>query len=147
MFENPRRGRKARNFTTNVPKILDLKSPSDQIFSRKLPLGVPDSNHQRRPYFWEAQMNSSISPSSRQASCNATRNLLVDVWSGKLDELTLPRPLRWSSIPFLFFVALVPNFSTNSQGNTCFAGFIFWSFFVFLEQNVLHFLVIFELKK
>ena len=25
MFENPRRGRQARNFTTNVPKILDLK--------------------------------------------------------------------------------------------------------------------------
>ena len=24
MFENPRRGRQARNFTTNVPKILDL---------------------------------------------------------------------------------------------------------------------------
>ena len=33
MFENPRRGRQARNFTTNVPKILDLKSPSEQIFS------------------------------------------------------------------------------------------------------------------
>ena len=42
MFENPRRGRKARNFTTNAPKILDLKSPSEQIFSRKLPLGAPD---------------------------------------------------------------------------------------------------------
>ena len=28
MFENPRRGRQA-NFTTNVPKILDLKSSSD----------------------------------------------------------------------------------------------------------------------
>ena len=26
MFENPRRGRQARNFTRNVPKILDLKS-------------------------------------------------------------------------------------------------------------------------
>ena len=26
MFENPRRGRQARNFTTNVPKILVLKS-------------------------------------------------------------------------------------------------------------------------
>ena len=26
MFENPRRGRQARNFTTNVSKILDLKS-------------------------------------------------------------------------------------------------------------------------
>ena len=42
MFENRKRGRQARNFTTNVPKILDLKSPSEQIFSRKLPLGAPD---------------------------------------------------------------------------------------------------------
>ena len=41
MFENPRRGRQARNFTTNVPKILDLKSSSEQIFSRKLSLGAP----------------------------------------------------------------------------------------------------------
>ena len=41
MSENPRRGRQARNFTTNVPKILDLKSFSEQIFSRKLSLGAP----------------------------------------------------------------------------------------------------------
>ena len=40
MFENPGRGRQARNFITNVPKILDLKSSSEQIF-RKLSLGVP----------------------------------------------------------------------------------------------------------
>ena len=33
MFENPRRGRQARNFTTNVPKIADRKSSSEQIFS------------------------------------------------------------------------------------------------------------------
>ena len=33
MFENPRRGRQARNFTKNVPKILDLRSSSEQIFS------------------------------------------------------------------------------------------------------------------
>ena len=32
MFENPSRGRQARNCTTNVPKILDLKSSSEQIF-------------------------------------------------------------------------------------------------------------------
>ena len=38
MFENPRRGRQARNFTTNVPKILDLKRTD--IF-RKLTLGAP----------------------------------------------------------------------------------------------------------
>ena len=42
MFENPRRGRQARNFTTNAPKILDLKSSSEQIFPRKLPLGAPE---------------------------------------------------------------------------------------------------------
>ena len=41
MFENPRRGRQVRNFTTNVPKILVLKWSSEQIFSRKLPLGAP----------------------------------------------------------------------------------------------------------
>ena len=33
-FENPRRGRQARNLTTNVPKILDLKPSSEQIFSK-----------------------------------------------------------------------------------------------------------------
>ena len=43
MFENPRRGRQARNFTTNVPKILDLKSSSEQICSenwRWVPLSI-----------------------------------------------------------------------------------------------------------
>ena len=34
----------ARNFTTNVPKILDLKSSSEQIFFRKLSLGAPVNN-------------------------------------------------------------------------------------------------------
>ena len=41
MFENPRRGRQAKNFTTNVSKILDLKSSSEKIFFRKLSLGAP----------------------------------------------------------------------------------------------------------
>ena len=45
MFENPRRGRQVRNFTTNVPKILDLKSSSEQIFFRKLSLGAPDMSN------------------------------------------------------------------------------------------------------
>ena len=40
MFENHRRGRQARNFTTNDPKILDLKSSSEQIFFRKSSLGA-----------------------------------------------------------------------------------------------------------
>jgi len=33
-FENPRRGMQARNLTTNVPKILDLKSSFEQTFSK-----------------------------------------------------------------------------------------------------------------
>ena len=33
-FENPRRGIQARNLTKIVPKILDLKSSSEQIFSK-----------------------------------------------------------------------------------------------------------------
>ena len=33
-FENPRRGMQARNLTKIVPKILDLKSSSEQIFSK-----------------------------------------------------------------------------------------------------------------
>ena len=44
MFENPRRGREAKNFTTNVSKILDLISSSEQIFSehcRWVPLSQP----------------------------------------------------------------------------------------------------------
>ena len=41
MFENPRRGWQARNITTTVPKILDLNSCSEQIFSKKLTLGAP----------------------------------------------------------------------------------------------------------
>ena len=43
MFENPRKGRQARNFTINVPKILDLKSSTEQILSencRWVPLVV-----------------------------------------------------------------------------------------------------------
>ena len=48
MFENPRRGRQARNFTTNVAKILVLKSSSEQIFSRKLPLGAPEELNMRK---------------------------------------------------------------------------------------------------
>ena len=48
MVENPRRGRQARNFTTNVSKILDLKSSSEQIFFRKLSFGAPAET---LPYF------------------------------------------------------------------------------------------------
>ena len=42
-FENPRRGKQARNLSENDPKILDLKSSSEQIIFRQLSFGAPDS--------------------------------------------------------------------------------------------------------
>ena len=49
MFENSRRGKQARNFTTKVPKILDLKLSSEQIIIfRKLTLGVPELYERKR---------------------------------------------------------------------------------------------------
>ena len=48
MFGNHRRGRQARNFTTNVPKILDLKSSSEQIFFRKLSLGATEEGDNKK---------------------------------------------------------------------------------------------------
>ena len=44
MFENPTRCRQARNFTTNAPKIKDLKLSSEQIIFPKLTLGAPESS-------------------------------------------------------------------------------------------------------
>jgi len=58
MFENPRRGRQARNFKTNVPKILVLKSSSEQIFYRKLPLGAPVQIVERERKIQNVQLNS-----------------------------------------------------------------------------------------
>ena len=42
MFENPTRGRQARNFTTNVPKILGSQIVFRTDTFRKLTLGAPD---------------------------------------------------------------------------------------------------------
>ena len=36
MFENPRRGKQARNFAIHVPKISNFKSSSEQIFSESI---------------------------------------------------------------------------------------------------------------
>ena len=57
MFENPRRGRQARNFATNVSKILDLKSSSEQIFFRKLSLGAPDESSRALHATWLISLN------------------------------------------------------------------------------------------
>ena len=59
MFENPRRGKQARNFTTNVPKILDLKSSSNQIFSKNFCL-VPLIFVDLQRYYKDPQRQNSL---------------------------------------------------------------------------------------
>ena len=51
-FENPRRGMQARNLTTNVPKILDLKSYFRTDIFQKLSLGVPVICVKRSPILY-----------------------------------------------------------------------------------------------
>ena len=68
MSENPRRGRQTRNFTTNVPKILDLKSSSEQIFSRKLSLGAPGR------YPGPIEFSRNFSPLERLALSHGEKN-------------------------------------------------------------------------
>ena len=46
-FENPRRGRQARNLSENNPKMLELKSSSEQIIFKKLSLGAPVSSKEQ----------------------------------------------------------------------------------------------------
>ena len=65
MFKNPRRGMQARNFTTNVPKILDLKSSSEQIFFRKLSLGAPDMTQSELQLFGNSSNDSHSTRLSR----------------------------------------------------------------------------------
>ena len=72
MFENRRTDGQAINFTTNVPKILDLKSSSKQIFSKKLTLGAPEqweSNRSRRQALSVFDVNKNNVSSSTESIC------------------------------------------------------------------------------
>ena len=58
MFENPKGGRQAGNFTTNVPKILDLKSSSEQILVRNFTLGAPAFlTYDEKIHFWKKSLH------------------------------------------------------------------------------------------
>ena len=80
MFENPRRGRQARNFTTNAPKILDLKSSSEQIFSRKLPLGAPEIYILELKDFQEQIQQSDITLTELLRKYNAMTTMIQNSW-------------------------------------------------------------------
>ena len=63
MFENPRRGRLARNFAKTVQKILDLKSSSEQIFSencRWVPLSITSQSSLQEKYAYLADVLSFV---------------------------------------------------------------------------------------
>ena len=48
MFKNAKTGRQEINFTTNVPKILDVKSFSETDIFRKLTLGARVDSRPRK---------------------------------------------------------------------------------------------------
>ena len=87
MFENPRRGRQARNLGKNVPKILDLKSSSEQIFSencRWVPLQRLNRRFQRKQ---ETSLTVSFSHRKRTVAqkCHSNFNFLtaISICSGQ----------------------------------------------------------------
>ena len=85
MFENPRRGRQARNFTTNVPKILVLKSSSEQMFSRKLPLGAPDVQISSSCYSVELHITDLLDMGSYQLINNNIETICSNIFRTFLD--------------------------------------------------------------
>ena len=70
----------ARNFTTNVPKILDLKSSSKQIFFRKLSLGAPVL---LRPGAMVEGVERAAKRRIRPVSFHTTIYNLVKIWEAK----------------------------------------------------------------
>ena len=97
MFENPRRGRHARNFTTNVPKILYLRSSFEQIFSRKLSLpGAPVSWH-------DFLSRSLFTQNSRRyvfKHCFATLKSIVIFFTGRVNPCSYSFRRGWKLVSF-----------------------------------------------
>ena len=77
-FKNPRRGRQARNFSENDPKILDLKSSSEQIIFRKSSLGAPDLSETVEVYHEVSVVESVDSKHGLHSSTHATDKTLRD---------------------------------------------------------------------
>ena len=80
MFENPTRGRQAINFTINAPKILVLKSSSEQIFPPKIDVGCPC-------YLTNAQSKGSFK-SDRSVQAKAEKVKSVDRKGISEDQVT-----------------------------------------------------------
>ena len=82
MFENPRRGRLARNFTTNVPKILDSNRLPNRYFAK---IDIECLYYLARP--------------TKTAMPQATRN------STSITQASIPS-LIWISI-FVFYLLII----------------------------------------
>ena len=107
MFENPRRGRQARNFTANVPKILDLKSSSEQIFSENcgwVPLRFHMPGKSQTIGDFTVSRPSQILPTNENSKSQISPPIVWDgraqIWRiGSVSIFPMrPRFLRWSTI-------------------------------------------------
>ena len=84
MFGNPRRGRQAGNFTRirNVPKILDLKSSSEQIFSKNwrwVPL-KSGFDSRSRPFFNRLKLFIQLRDHFHLYILSAVQNMSHFIW-------------------------------------------------------------------
>ena len=133
LFENPRRGMQARNFTKNVPKILNLKSSSEQIFFRKLSLGAPE------PWPFEPVKVKFcfLRGSLRQIDSSGKRNrqLALELQNShvcekrsKSDKKEISRRLEFIYFPFchwiivFFYCTVFPSFLFDYE--SCLAFFV-----------------------
>ena len=89
MFENPRRGRQARNFTKSVPKILDLRSSSEQLFSEKW-RWVPLKSQTKTPPCTDKK------PPSTQASFHLNGEIITSL-TAKLSKTQRLLIIQWCS--------------------------------------------------
>ena len=119
MFENPRRGRQATKFSTNVPKILDLKSSSEEIFSencrwvplvhqvhRALPIRMGNKN--------KALRSGGTNDSSTVEKCDVAgvrkgRGLGVREKSERRFTFPLERLPDWKGVHVLKILSLNPS--------------------------------------
>ena len=93
IFENPRRDRQARNFVTNDPKILDLKSSSNRYFPN-IDVGCPCDKNSIRIHI--------VPRCSRSTESSSTKS-----WPGA----------RFSKVPIINGPGMLSPFALKIEGS------------------------------
>ena len=99
MFENPRRSRQARNFTTNVPKILDFKSSSEQIFSENC-RWVPLNEDNARKVIADVNSSATNDSSHEKTAESATAECADYMYTTRITSDAKEQPVNLEAVKF-----------------------------------------------